>query len=69
MSQNFPLSHNLTEELTVKAVEEEKSEYRLKSAGGVPRNELRQIMFEVEKQMKEAARNLEFQRAAAPWII
>ncbi len=57
--------HDLTEELTAKAVGEEKGEYRVKSVGGVPRNELRQIVFEVEKQMKEAAKNLEFERAAA----
>jgi excinuclease ABC subunit B len=57
--------HDLTEELTVKAVGEEKGAYRVKSVGGIPRNELRQIVFEVEKQMKEAAKNLEFERAAA----
>ncbi|MCI0551694.1 MAG: excinuclease ABC subunit UvrB [Anaerolineae bacterium] len=57
--------HDLTEELTVKAVGEEKGEYRVKSVAGIPRNELRQIVFEVEKQMKEAAKNLEFERAAA----
>ncbi len=57
--------HDLTEELTVKAVGEEKGEYRVKTVGGVPRNELRQIVFEVEKQMKAAAKNLEFERAAA----
>ncbi|HZM20472.1 MAG TPA: helicase-related protein, partial [Anaerolineales bacterium] len=57
--------HDLTEELTAKAVGEEKGEYRVKTVGGVPRNELRQIVFEVEKQMKEAAKNLEFERAAA----
>jgi len=57
--------HDLTEELTAKAVAEPRGEYRVKSIGGVPRNELRQIVFEVEKQMKEAAKNLEFERAAA----
>ena len=57
--------HDLTEELTAKAVAEPRGEYRVKSVGGVPRNELRQIVFEVEKQMKEAAKNLEFERAAA----
>ena len=57
--------HDLTEELTAKAVGEEKGEYRVKTVAGIPRNELRQIVFEVEKQMKEAAKNLEFERAAA----
>ncbi|HET9908525.1 MAG TPA: helicase-related protein, partial [Anaerolineales bacterium] len=57
--------HDLTEELTVKSVGEEKGDYRVKSVGGIPRNELRQIVFEVEKQMKEAAKNLDFERAAA----
>src|SRR5687767_7859318 len=57
--------HDLTEELTAKAVAEPRGEYRVKSVGGLPRNELRQIVFEVEKQMKEAAKNLEFERAAA----
>jgi excinuclease ABC subunit B len=57
--------HDLTEELTVKAVGEEKGEYRVKTVAGIPRNELRQIVFEVEKQMKEAAKNLDFERAAA----
>jgi len=57
--------HDLTEELTAKAVAEPRGEYRVKSVGGVPRSELRQIVFEVEKQMKEAAKNLEFERAAA----
>ena len=31
----------------------------------MPRNELQKIIGEMEKQMKEAAKNLEFERAAA----
>jgi excinuclease ABC subunit B len=31
----------------------------------MPRGELRKIVAEVEKHMKEAAKNLEFERAAA----
>ena len=55
--------HDLTEELTSKSVGEAKGEYKTK--GDIPRNELRQIVHEMEKQMKEAAKNLEFEKAAA----
>jgi excinuclease ABC subunit B len=37
----------------------------VKSAGDIPRNELQKIINEMEKQMKEAAKNLEFEKAAA----
>ncbi|MBI5842641.1 MAG: excinuclease ABC subunit UvrB [Chloroflexi bacterium] len=57
--------HDLTEEMAGKAVGESKGEYRVKGAGGLPRNELQKIIGELEKQMKEAAKNLEFERAAA----
>jgi excinuclease ABC subunit B len=57
--------HDLTESMQVKAVAEERGQYKVKGAGGVPRNELEKIVNELEKQMKEAARNLEFERAAA----
>jgi len=55
--------HDLTEELTAKSVREGKGEYKIN--GDIPRNELRQIVHEMEKQMKDAAKNLEFERAAA----
>ncbi len=60
--------HDLTEEMSSKAVAEMKGEYRVKGDRdklGMPRNELRQVVHEMEKQMKEAAKNLEFERAAA----
>jgi excinuclease ABC subunit B len=58
--------HDLTEEMSSKAVAEMKGEYRTKAdKSAMPRNELRQIVHEMEKQMKEAAKNLEFERAAA----
>jgi len=57
--------HDLTEEVSLKGVSEAKGEYRVKSVGGLPRNELRQIVAELEKQMKDAAKNLEFEKAAA----
>ena len=57
--------HDLTEEFSQKAVAEMKGEYKTRSVGDLPRNELKQIIHEMEKQMKEAAKNLEFERAAA----
>jgi len=55
--------HDLTEELTSKAVGEARGEYKTKA--DLPRNELKQIVHEMEKQMREAAKNLEFEKAAA----
>ncbi len=57
--------HDLTEEFSSKAVAEMRGEYKVKDKGAIPRNELKQIIHEMEKQMKEAAKNLEFERAAA----
>jgi excinuclease ABC subunit B len=56
--------HQLTEMMSAKAIGEEKALYKT-AADGMPRGELRKIVDEVEKQMKEAAKNLEFERAAA----
>jgi excinuclease ABC subunit B len=57
--------HDLTEEFSAKAVSEMRGEYKTKNIGDMPRNELQKIISEMEKQMKEAAKNLEFERAAA----
>ncbi|HJS17398.1 MAG TPA: helicase-related protein [Anaerolineales bacterium] len=57
--------HDLTEEFSEKAVSEMRGEYKTRAAGDIPRNELRQIIHEMEKQMKDAAKNLEFEKAAA----
>ncbi|HLB28996.1 MAG TPA: helicase-related protein, partial [Dehalococcoidia bacterium] len=45
----------------VKKVAEERPEYRV---AGIPKDELARLIKDLEKQMKEAARNLEFERAA-----
>ncbi len=42
-----------------------RGEYNVKDASGLPRKELQRIIAEMEKQMKEAAKNLEFEKAAA----
>jgi len=51
--------------MSEKAVAEMRGEYKTKGASGLPRNELRKIIDELGRQMKEAAKNLEFEKAAA----
>lgn len=57
--------HDLTEEMSPKAVAEMRGEYKTKDVMDMPRNEIQKIISEMEKQMKEAAKNLEFEKAAA----
>jgi len=56
--------HELTEMMSAKAIGEAKGQYKT-AADGLPRGELRKIIDECEKKMKEAAKNLDFERAAA----
>ncbi len=58
--------HDLTERLGItRAVTEGPAEYQAdRRHGKLPRHELQRLISELEKQMKEAARNLEFERAA-----
>ena len=56
---------DLTDQLGGRAaVAEQKGEYRASSSRGMPKNELKRLIEELEKQMKDAARNLEFEKAA-----
>lgn len=55
---------DITDELSAKAVAEARGEYQVKGSG-LPRGELKKIILEMEKRMKEAAANLEFETAAA----
>jgi excinuclease ABC subunit B len=57
--------HDLTEEMSARAVSEMKGEYKTKGGSGIPHDELREIISGLETKMKEAAKNLEFERAAA----
>lgn len=50
--------------LEARAVAERQAKYDVKGSG-MPRGELQKIILELEKQMKEAAKNLEFEKAAA----
>ncbi|MBN1305308.1 MAG: excinuclease ABC subunit UvrB [Anaerolineales bacterium] len=58
---------DLTEELTIegRTVAESQSAYQVRNKEGIPNKELRKIIAEMEKQMREAAKELEFERAAA----
>ncbi len=60
--------HDLTERLgaSAHAVAEEQGEYRTERGGrrAIPANELMRIITELESQMKQSARDLEFERAA-----
>jgi len=55
---------DLTDQLSMKAVSEPKGEYMARGTSGLPKSELKRVIAEIEKQMKEAAKNLEFEKAA-----
>ena len=61
----FKAVRDLTDQLTVRVVAEPQGEYRAGKASGLPKSELQRVIAELEKQMKEAAKNLEFEKAAA----
>jgi excinuclease ABC subunit B len=42
-----------------------KGEYKSKRSDVASRNELQKVIADLERQMKEAAKNLEFEKAAA----
>ena len=60
----FKAVRDLTDQISVKMVSEPKAEYRVKGVAGLPKNEMQRVVSELEKQMREAARNLEFEKAA-----
>lgn len=56
---------DLTDQVAVRAVAETKADYRVKGAAALSKSEIQQLIGEMEKQMKIAAQDLEFEKAAA----
>jgi excinuclease ABC subunit B len=56
---------DLTDQLSMPALAESKAEYTVRATSGLPKTELQRVIAELEKQMKSAAQNLEFEKAAA----
>jgi len=55
---------DLTDQIAVRSIAEPQADYHIKGISGLPKNDLIKIISELEKQMKEAAQNLEFEKAA-----
>ena len=51
-------------ELTAHSVAEPKGEYKVGDMSRLPKTDIQRLISELEKQMKEAAKNLEFEKAA-----
>ena len=62
----FKAVRDLTDQLSVRGVAEARGEYRTSGGkgSGLPKADLQRAITELEKQMKEAAKNLEFEKAA-----
>jgi len=55
---------DLTDQITIKAVAEPRAGYTARGARGLPKSDMMHLISELEKQMKESAKNLEFEKAA-----
>lgn len=55
---------DLTDQISVSSVAEPRAKYETRRAASMEHHELRRLIAELEKQMKEAAKNLEFEKAA-----
>ncbi|HEX9012081.1 MAG TPA: excinuclease ABC subunit UvrB, partial [Anaerolineaceae bacterium] len=56
---------DLTDQLSARVVAEPKAEYKVHGEARLNKSELERVIGELEKQMKEAARELQFEQAAA----
>lgn len=55
---------DLTDQMAARSVAEKPAEYRIGGSKSIPKDELNRLLDELEVQMKEAAKNLEFEKAA-----
>jgi excinuclease ABC subunit B len=61
----FKAVRDLTDQLSAHAVAESRAEYSTsKGTTGLAKSEIQRVISELEKQMKDAAKNLEFEKAA-----
>jgi excinuclease ABC subunit B len=61
----FKAVRDLTDQLSAHAVAETRGEYSAsKGTTGLAKSEIQRVIVELEKQMKDAAKNLEFEKAA-----
>jgi excinuclease ABC subunit B len=62
----FKAVRDITDQLaSTHAMAEPQGEYRAQGAAALPKSEMTKLIQELEKNMKEAAQNLEFEKAAA----
>ena len=60
----FKAVRDLTDQLSSKAIAEPHAEYKVRGSAAMPKTEMQRVIAELEKQMKESAKNLEFEKAA-----
>jgi excinuclease ABC subunit B len=56
---------DITDQLTARAVAEPRADYHTRTTNKLNKSEIQRVISELEKQMKEAARDLQFEKAAA----
>jgi excinuclease ABC subunit B len=55
---------DLTDQMAAKSVAEQRAAYKTRGVAGLPQHEMMRVIKELENQMNEAAKNLEFEKAA-----